>query len=41
MLSTEADVAMPELGRSLVHVEGVALIRDWIAALQGGCSVSR
>lgn len=41
MLSTEADVAMPELGRSLVHVEGVALIRDWIAALQGGCSASR
>lgn len=41
MLSTEADVAMPELGRSLVHIEGVALIRDWIAALQGGCSASR
>jgi uncharacterized repeat protein (TIGR03806 family) len=37
MLSTEADVAMPELGRSLVHAEGVALIRDWIASLQGGC----
>ena len=33
MLSTEADVAMPELGRSLVHAEGVALIRDWIASL--------
>lgn len=41
MLSTEADVAMPELGRSLVHTEGVALIRDWIAALRGGCSASR
>jgi uncharacterized repeat protein (TIGR03806 family) len=41
MLSTEADVAMPELGRSLVHAEGVALIRDWIASLQGGCPASR
>ena len=37
MLSTEADVAMPELGRSLVHAEGVALIRDWIASLEGKC----
>jgi uncharacterized repeat protein (TIGR03806 family) len=41
MLSTEADVAMPELGRSLVHAEGVALIRDWIASLRGGCPASR
>jgi uncharacterized repeat protein (TIGR03806 family) len=37
MLSTEADVAMPELGRSLIHTEGVALIRDWIASLEGSC----
>lgn len=37
MLSTEADVAMPELGRSLVHTEGVALIRAWIDSLPGGC----
>jgi uncharacterized repeat protein (TIGR03806 family) len=41
MLSTEADVAMPELGRSLVHVEGVALMRDWIASLRGGCPEPR
>jgi uncharacterized repeat protein (TIGR03806 family) len=41
MLSTEADVAMPELGRSLVHAEGVALIREWIASLQGGCPTPR
>jgi uncharacterized repeat protein (TIGR03806 family) len=41
MLSTEADVAMPELGRSLVHAEGVALIRDWIASLHGGCPALR
>jgi uncharacterized repeat protein (TIGR03806 family) len=41
MLSTEADVAMPELGRSLVHAEGTALIRDWIASLRGGCPTPR
>lgn len=40
MESTEPDVAMPELGRSLVHREGVALIREWIAALPGGCAQS-
>jgi uncharacterized repeat protein (TIGR03806 family) len=37
MQSTEADVAMPELGRSLVHEEGVALIREWIGFLSGDC----
>ena len=31
--STEADVMMPELGRRLVHEEGVALIRAWITAM--------
>lgn len=30
MQSTEPDVAMPELGRSLVHKEGVELIEQWI-----------
>lgn len=40
MESTEPDVAMPELGRSLVHREGVALIREWIAALPGSCPQS-
>jgi len=29
--------AMPELGRALVHEEGVALIREWIAAMRGEC----
>jgi hypothetical protein len=28
---------MPELGRSVVHDEGVQLIRDWIAAMHGNC----
>lgn len=33
MESTEPAVMMPELGRSLVHVEGLELIRAWIAEL--------
>ncbi|MFN3474977.1 MAG: SO2930 family diheme c-type cytochrome [Blastomonas sp.] len=33
MNSTEPGVAMPEVGRSLVHDEGVALIRAWISSL--------
>ncbi|MFL6578057.1 MAG: SO2930 family diheme c-type cytochrome [Povalibacter sp.] len=41
MTSTEPDVAMPELGRSLVHVEGVALIREWIASMKGECAPDR
>jgi uncharacterized repeat protein (TIGR03806 family) len=41
MLSTEPDVAMPELGRSLIHREGVALIREWIESLAGECSAGR
>jgi len=28
--STEADIVMPELGRRLVHEEGLALVREWI-----------
>jgi len=33
MASTEPGVAMPEVGRSLVHAEGVALVRQWIASM--------
>lgn len=33
MSSTEPGVAMPEVGRSMVHDEGVALIREWISSL--------
>lgn len=33
MGSTEPGVAMPEVGRSLVHEEGVALIREWISSM--------
>lgn len=35
--STEPGVMMPELGRSTVHREGVALIKAWIAAQPGNC----
>ena len=34
MASTDPGVMMPELGRSLVHDEGLALVRDYIAKLQ-------
>lgn len=33
MSSTEPGVAMPEVGRAMVHDEGVALIREWISSL--------
>lgn len=38
MESFELDEMMPELGRSLVHEEGVTLISDWIAAMAGDCA---
>lgn len=28
---------MPQIGRSVVHAEGLALVRAWIASLSGGC----
>ncbi len=34
MESLEPGVMMPELGRSLPHPEGIALIREWIAAME-------
>ncbi|WP_334163324.1 SO2930 family diheme c-type cytochrome [Phenylobacterium sp.] len=34
MASSEPGVMMPELGRSLVHEEGVALIRQYVASLK-------
>lgn len=34
MNSTEVGVAMPELGRTTVHKEGVELIRQWINSLE-------
>lgn len=37
MEHTDPAIAMPELGRSTVHREGVTLVRAWIAALSGEC----
>lgn len=34
MASADPGVMMPELGRSLVHDEGLALVRDYIAGMQ-------
>ena len=33
LASDDPGIMMPELGRGLVHEEGVALIREWIASL--------
>ena len=39
MNSKELDIQMPEVGRSLVHAEGVSLVRNWIEQLSGECAV--
>jgi uncharacterized repeat protein (TIGR03806 family) len=36
--ATRPGIRMPEAGRSIAHVQGVDLIRQWIASLQGNCS---
>jgi uncharacterized repeat protein (TIGR03806 family) len=38
MESNTPKIMMPELGRSMVHLEGLALIREWIASMHGGCT---
>jgi uncharacterized repeat protein (TIGR03806 family) len=35
--STAPKVSMPALGRDVVHVEGVNLLRQWIESLPGSC----
>jgi hypothetical protein len=37
MESTRPGIMMPEVGRSLVHTEAVALVREWIAEMPGTC----
>ncbi len=37
MRSDKPDEMMPELGRSLIHSEGVDLISRWIAEMSGAC----
>ncbi|AHF17243.1 hypothetical protein [Niabella soli] len=34
MNSAEPNITMPELGRSLIHREGVALITEWIKSMK-------
>jgi uncharacterized repeat protein (TIGR03806 family) len=38
MASTDPGIKMPELGRSIVHQEGLDLINKWIAAQTGTCT---
>lgn len=40
LASTDPGAMMPELGRSLVHKEGVALITRYILTLQGACDAN-
>lgn len=40
MASLDPGAMMPELGRGTVHEEGVAVVRDWIAAWLGSCSTA-
>ncbi len=37
MASNDPAIRMPELGRSTVHKEGLALVREWISSLNGTC----
>lgn len=37
MATTKPGAMMPELGRAVAHEEGVALIAEWIAAMEGDC----
>ena len=39
MASTDPGAMMPELGRSLAHEDGVALIRKWITEMDGNCGI--
>jgi len=41
MASDEPKIMMPEIGRTITHQEGVELIRQWIASLNGMCQSSR
>jgi hypothetical protein len=37
MAATTPAIAMPQLGRSLEHLEAVTLINEWITGLAGSC----
>lgn len=40
METNDPGARMPELGRSVPHVEGIELIREWITAMEGECPES-
>lgn len=37
MTTTDPGAMMPELGRSVVHEAGLALVREWISMMPGSC----
>lgn len=40
--STAPKIMMPQIGRAVVHTEGVALLREWVTSLRGGsCGLSQ
>jgi uncharacterized repeat protein (TIGR03806 family) len=39
--ATEASIAMPEIGRSTVHHEAAALLRQWVSGLPGTCPTGK
>ncbi|WP_251359903.1 SO2930 family diheme c-type cytochrome [Kangiella sp. TOML190] len=39
MESNDPSIAMPELGRSVIHEEGVELIKQWINQMDGACTI--
>ena len=42
MKSEDPGIRMPEVGKGLVHTEGVALIEKWIAEMKpDACEVSK
>lgn len=40
LASTDPGAMMPELGRSLSHDEGAALVADWIRSMPGNCGLA-
>ncbi len=40
MSALDPGVMMPELGRSLVHKEGLALVKEWIDSIKYDCAVN-
>lgn len=39
--SNDPAIRMPELGRSVVHTQGVELVEQWIEGLEGNCEIAQ